>query len=112
MNELNLSDRPDWFKSNSWLVQNQKTSFVLRLSNVIHQLQADRGIKKPDDEPMDATRGCFMGEIAVEGTLFQYKHMIIELNKLTGDDALRAKEAMESFENDFKDYLPFLRQVK
>lgn len=104
------SNKPEWFKNNEWMIQNQEHLFVKRLGNTIYQLQSDKKIKRPDQKPMEAVQSCFMGDIAANGTKFQFNETIKQLNTLTGDDLIKAKEMMDCFKNDFKDYLPFLEQ--
>lgn len=57
---------------------------------------------------MEATQACLMGDIASEGTKFQYKETLKELNTLHGKDRVNADKVMNEFKKDFKEYLTFL----
>ena len=104
------SDMPEWFVNNQWLIENQEHVFVKRLSNTTHMISSDKNIGSFDDKPMQATQRCLMGDIASDGTKFQYKETLKELNVLTGTDRTEADKAMEEFNKEFEEYLPFLSQ--
>lgn len=102
--------KPDWFKNNDWLIENQEHLFVKRLGNTIGQISMDKNIKSPKEKPMEATKGCLMGDIASDGTRFQYKETLRELAMLTGADRTEGDKVMEEFNKEFAEYLPFLTQ--
>lgn len=101
-------DKPEWFRSNEWLIENQEHVFVKRLGNVIHGIQMDMNIKKKDDTPMKATADCLMGDIAVNAQKFQFKEALKEMKTLTGDDFKQAEMVLEKFNKEFVEYLPSL----
>ena len=102
------NDKPEWFKENDWLIENQEHKFVKRLGNVIHGIQMDINIKGPNDEPMDATKACFMGDEAADANKFQYSEALREMNTLTGDDLQKAEKVLSEFKTEFEVYLPTL----
>ena len=103
-------DKPEWFKENGWLIENQDQLFVKRLGNAMSQIQMDINIQASGDAPMSATKSCFMGDESAEATRFQYAEATKQIETFTGDDLENAEKVMGKFKEAFKDYLPFLEK--
>ncbi len=94
-------------EEHEWLVQHQGSELASKIAGTISQIQTDQLSRKSDMAPMQATRNDY-GEMAVNATKRLYSLVVKAAGDYTGMDALQAQNVLKVFNEEYKEYLPYL----
>jgi len=96
---------PNWFKTNKWAIENQKSLFVQKLVKAIFDAHIDIGVRPPH------TFSFFARNNPISRIKIKYKQALNNMKKFEGSDYVEAGGILRQFNTNFRNFLPFLKRA-